>query len=1005
MASDTLVRWVRLDTGGTPSVGRAQGGLLFDRFGGAAIAVGGLRTDDCTREKPQDSATTRLALTTLTTSPVDRGGLPRCSGGCGGGNCSGGVSGCCVRAGFSCHTVEATLASGPAVVQVLVGNSCSGSNRWAPAEQESVVTAHVLSRDGRQWLAANLTTRVRAMGELSMAAVPVARVGAASAALNNRVVIFGGMTTRRHARLHAAMTTAAAALGSDEAAAVFLNDIFYISFSADVDEGEASAVAGAAGKRNGDYRTDGAEAAHPQFLMPKLCLLELPSHASPSAVSAAYFAGKSPAVVPVPPPALAVAEAVASSKPTTPLIVRGGGGAAPCPRAFAQSALSACGTYRAGKTLKPAYDLLVHGGITYGGAVLSDVHVYNIVAQVWSTPRLTLAPRMAPAAVEAAPELAAAVAAGSDVHVPKMYFVFGGEGTPIPRAFGSAVSWSHPRADLAARGARLVAVFGGRRPVSSLAGTASVAKLVVEAPLTPETWTAAYADGGRAAALEEALDVVVIDVAGECTFSYHDLDQATFGDAVAAAGDGVDLHDEEVASASTSSRIGCIASAPSPRAGFLVHGDPLPLRGADNWEWRVGLARLLEGFGCARGGGAKRPRLDAPPPSATETDSMLARTLAFLVHGGESSRATGAAAKLSGAGGKARGSARPATNLSSAWFLLLVTSPAVATKLPADVAARALTLGTPWPRWAQELPLPLRPLSASFAHAQEPSTVAAAETACGAINCEHLRTSRPRLAAAALAPAVELSTDALADAVASRLERSLPPALQAAVERAVVSALARAQAAVPTPATVRGEASALSALAVELRAGLLDVRNHVTTSSTDLLARMSARADEAVSAAACAAAVEAAAAERHSGEAERAAMTSSLVEVRNALASLRSALAEARRAGEVESAAASRRSDDAAGRARAEAALEVHQEQAKAFRARAEAAEARSREHEVRAAALDDRTRDLSARLVLSEAATSRLREEAEAARRRLTEVQSALAGASRALLAPVPPG
>ena len=68
----------------------------------------------------------------------------------------------------------------------------------------------------------------------------------------------------------------------------------------------------------------------------------------------------------------------------------------------------------------------------------------------------------------------------------------------------------HPAADLAARGARLVVVFGGRVPRSAWAGTDVQPLLPLRRPLTPDAWADAYvaAPPGIAA---DAIDALVID--------------------------------------------------------------------------------------------------------------------------------------------------------------------------------------------------------------------------------------------------------------------------------------------------------------------------------------------------------------------------------------------------------------------------------------------------------------------------------------------------------------
>jgi hypothetical protein len=265
MADALLVRWLRLQPGGVPAVGRSHGGLLL-LGGDASVAVGGAGVDDGhAQAAPLDVASTRLALHALTTAPVDRAGLEPASASAS--SASGGRS---VRAGLCAHTVEVTQASGGVTaVQVLLGSACAAGNQWLPAAREASVSAHVLSRDGRRWLACDLNARVRAMGELPadarLAVAPVARVGAASAALNNRVVVFGGVTSRRHARLHPACAAAAAADasgGGGDDTPVFLNDVFYLSFSTEVDEGEGAATSAG---RSADH----ALAAHPQFSRPR----------------------------------------------------------------------------------------------------------------------------------------------------------------------------------------------------------------------------------------------------------------------------------------------------------------------------------------------------------------------------------------------------------------------------------------------------------------------------------------------------------------------------------------------------------------------------------------------------------------------------------------------------------------------------------------------------------------------------------------------------------------
>ena len=245
MSDSLLFRWARLQPGGVPAPGRSHGGLLL--LPDAAVAVGGAGADDAlAAAAPLDAASTRLALHALSTSPVDRAGLAPAAAAA-----AGTAAGRSVRAGLVAHSIEVTPAGGGArlAAHVLVGNACAAGNRWLPAPREATCGTHVLARDGRRWLACDLAARVRAMGELPaaggdgdggdarLASAPVARVGAASAALNNRIVVFGGVTSRGHARRHAALATAAAADdGGGDDAPIFLNDLFYLSFSTELDE-------------------------------------------------------------------------------------------------------------------------------------------------------------------------------------------------------------------------------------------------------------------------------------------------------------------------------------------------------------------------------------------------------------------------------------------------------------------------------------------------------------------------------------------------------------------------------------------------------------------------------------------------------------------------------------------------------------------------------------------------------------------------------------------------
>jgi hypothetical protein len=463
----------------------------------------------------------------------------------------------------------------PVHCNLLVSNSNNSKNVWLPSTTETYTQLHVLSTDQKRWVPVDLSGLCRdalspksagmngkeggAAGsawpddeETAALLAPIARIGGATTVVGGtRLLLFGGLTSRRHIEAHgttapllafeeAAMksksSSSSAATGSARSP-VFLNDLAYFSWNnclfQDLDD------AAKAEKRKGladpaQHKQNEKLVEDPGLLRPSASILQTPTMLTPQACKLAY-------------PSIFAAEAASDQEEIDKkLIIEGSKvgyierkqegllasygqvfpkaspprafeGQAPCPRAFAQLVTVASqarsgvksrskGAGGAGAAVEEplGFRVILFGGMTYGGRLLNDIHVLDLMSNDfnnrWSTPIIRISLPRAVVSGSTSSSSSSASSAGGSLLLPlascfppsvsDSKLLHNKQGSRLAvdataavdgsqaqldalsalcptslegRAFGSGVAVTHTDPSINSAGGRMMIVFGGRK--------------------------------------------------------------------------------------------------------------------------------------------------------------------------------------------------------------------------------------------------------------------------------------------------------------------------------------------------------------------------------------------------------------------------------------------------------------------------------------------------------------------------------------------------------------